>query len=222
MSLNRPYERISELPEIIPVFPLEGILLLPGAELPLNIFEPRYLEMVDVALGTHRLIGMIQPTPDPETKGGATNLESVGCLGRITQISESGDGRYSLTLTGISRFRTIQEINVESPFRQMRVSFAEFASDLAEVDIDAIAVRSELTRMLKMFEQTRGLKIDWRSISDTRDDVVINALAMTMQFAQSEKQALLEADSIKSRADILTAIAEQEMAAQAGATTRLQ
>src|SRR5689334_6925314 len=122
------YRRTSDLPQLIPVFPLDGALLLPGGELPLQIFEPRYLNMIDDAMAGDRLIGMIQ------TKGGKRSnpiLAAVGCVGRITSYNETSDGRYLITLTGVCRFEPGEELNLRTPYRQVRAKYARFEADLA-------------------------------------------------------------------------------------------
>src|SRR5438876_4842708 len=153
MPINAEYRGPGELPEIIPVFPLPGALLLPRGQMPLNIFEPRYLAMIDDALRGHRLIGMIQPdaaNPGPENK---PNLYKVGCVGRITQFAETGDGRYLLQLTGVARFRIVGELTVATAYRQCRVDFTPFVDDFTarkgEEQVDRKAVLAALTAFLK-------------------------------------------------------------------------
>ena len=207
------YRKASDLPQVIPVFPLDGALLLPGGQLPLNIFEPRYLEMVDDAMASrHRLIGMIMPDaahPGPEDK---PNLYRVGCVGRITQLAETGDGRYLLQLTGISRFRIVEELDAKTPYRQCRVSYSDFASDFiarkGEDDVDRKSVLQALTDFLK----ANNLKTDWEGIESAPNEALVNALAMMSPYGSAEKQAMLEAPDLKTRAEILVAITEIEIA----------
>src|SRR5687768_6582849 len=131
MAGNRRYDSADDLPEIVPVFPLSGALLLPSGQMPLNIFEPRYLAMIDAALAGERLIGMIQPALDAREGSQHPRLCEIGCLGRITQFSETGDGRYLITLSGVTRFRVVEEVTGDAPYRQCRISIAEF-QDLVE------------------------------------------------------------------------------------------
>jgi Lon protease-like protein len=224
MPMNAVYQGPADLPDVIPVFPLAGALLLPRGQLPLNIFEPRYLAMVDDALRSgHRLIGMIQPDaahPGPEAK---PNLYKVGCVGRLTQIAESGDGRYLIQLTGIARFRVTQEMSVMTPYRQCRVDYAPFVGDFTarkgEDAVDRKALLSALTDFLK----ANNLKADWEGIEKAPNEALVNALAMMSPFGAAEKQALLEAPDLKTRADVLVAVTEMELAkSTSGGETPLQ
>ncbi|NWG26733.1 MAG: LON peptidase substrate-binding domain-containing protein [Pseudorhodoplanes sp.] len=213
MPMNAVYDGPSSLPDIIPVFPLAGALLLPRGQMPLNIFEPRYIAMVDDALMSgHRLIGMIQPDaahPGPESR---PNLYRVGCVGRITQIAETGDGRYLVQLTGISRFSIVEELNVTTLYRQCRVSYEQFADDfiarMGEDKVDRKAVLKALSDFLK----ANNLKTDWQGIEDAPNEALVNALAMMSPYGSAEKQALLEAPDLKTRAEILVALTEIELA----------
>src|SRR5882757_5880978 len=213
MPMNVSYDGPGDLVEVIPVFPLPGALLLPRGQMPLNIFEPRYLAMIDDALRSgHRLIGMIQPDtthPGPEDK---PNLFKVGCVGRITQIAETGDGRYLLQLTGIARFRVEEELSTDSPYRQCRVSYAPFIDDFTprkgEDGVDRKAVLEALTSFLK----ANNLKTDWQGVESAPNEALVNALAMMSPYGAPEKQALLEAPDLKSRAGILVAATEMELA----------
>jgi uncharacterized protein len=213
MPMNATYKGPADLAEVIPVFPLPGALLLPRGQMPLNIFEPRYLALVDDALAAgQRLIGMIQPDgshPGPLDK---PTLYKIGCVGRITQIAETGDGRYLLQLTGISRFRVVQELAVTTPYRQCRVSYAPYADDFiarkgeGEVDRDAVL------RALSDFLKANNLKTDWEGIESAPNEALVNALAMMSPYGAPEKQALLEAPDLKTRAEILVALTEIELA----------
>ncbi len=222
MSVNKPYSDISELPGTIAVFPLEGALLLPKSSLPLNIFEPRYLKMADAALKAHRLIGMIQPSVRQPDGSGQPQLEAIGCAGRITQMSETGDGRYHIVLTGIARFRIVEELAEDTPYRQCRVAWQEFAGDLSPMDDASVQDRSDLLRMLSRFEEAKGMKVDWKAINEADYELIINALSMILPFGQREKQALLEAKDVKTRGEMLVAIGEMELAQQSGSPARLQ
>jgi uncharacterized protein len=224
MPMNAVYQKPGDLPDVIPVFPLPGALLLPRGQMPLNIFEPRYLAMVDDALRGHRLIGMIQPDgahPGPEQK---PTLFKVGCVGRITQIAETGDGRYLMQLTGIARFRVSEELDVATPYRQCRVSYAPFVDDFTarkgEDDVD----RTSLLKALSEFLEANNLKADWEGIENAPNEALVNALAMMSPYGSAEKQALLEAPDLKSRAEILVAVTEIELAKKAvgGDETPLQ
>ena len=222
MSINKPYRSAEELPDIIPVFPLSGALLLPRGQLPLNVFEPRYMSMIDDALKSHRLIGMIQPLTSENAAARHPGLERVGCLGRITQIGETGDNRYALSLTGVSRFRVAEELTVMTPYRQVRADYADFGSDFVpragEKEVDRDAVLDALRR----FAESGGLKIDWDGVNQAPNEALVNALAMMSPFGAREKQALLEAPDIKSRAEVLIAATEMELARGANAPSSLQ
>jgi Lon protease-like protein len=213
MPMNAVYRGPAELPPVIPVFPLAGALLLPRGQMPLNIFEPRYLAMVDDALADrHRLIGMIQPDtahPGPEDK---PNLYKIGCAGRITQLAESGDGRYLLELTGVSRFRIEEEEKVHTPYRQCRVSFHPFADDFVARKGEEAVNREELLKTLSDFLKANKLKADWDGIERAPNEALVNALAMMSPYGAAEKQALLEAPDLKTRAEILVAVTEMELA----------
>jgi uncharacterized protein len=213
MSSNVTYTGPDVMPETIPVFPLSGALLLPRGQMPLNIFEPRYIEMIDHALRTERLIGMIQPNPD---KGDIGPLFAVGCAGRITQFAESGDGRYLLTLTGIARFRLLREAAGDTPFMQYTVDWSPFADDYtARFGEDAVDRKSVL-KALKDFSEANSVPVDWDSVKDAPNEALVNALSMMCPYGVREKQALLEAADLKSRGDMLVAITEMELAKAAG------
>jgi hypothetical protein len=211
--MNAIYHGPVDLPEVIPVFPLPGALLLPRGQMPLNIFEPRYMEMIDDALASrHRLIGMIQPdsgNPGPEDK---PNLFKVGCVGRITQIAESGDGRYLLQLTGVARFRVEEELTVATAYRQCRVTYAPFADDFIARKGEEEVDRKNLLRTLADFLTANDLKADWEGIENAPNEALVNALAMMSPYGAAEKQALLEAPDLKTRAEILIAVTEIELA----------
>ena len=224
MPMNVAYHNPGDLAAVIPVFPLPGALLLPRGQMPLNIFEPRYVAMIDDSLrGGHRLIGMIQPDaahPGPESK---PNLYKIGCVGRITQIAETGDGRYLLQLTGVARFRVEEELSVSTPYRQCRVSYAPFIDDFTarkgEDDVD----RAGLLRALSDFLKANDLKADWEGIENAPNEALVNALAMMSPYGTAEKQALLEAPDLKTRAEILIAATEIELAKKtSGGETPLQ
>jgi Lon protease-like protein len=212
MSVNRPYKDASGLPEIVPVFPLTRALLLPRGELPLNIFEPRYLAMVDDAIASQRVIGMIQPLSGEDERETAPALHRIGCAGRITRFLETGDGRYLISLTGVARFDIVEELPSTLPYRKCRVSYERFLRDLepgaGEDDVD----RSGMIRMLREFADGSKLEVDWTSIDAAPNEALVNALAMMSPFGTNEKQALLEAIDLKSRAEMLVALAELDLA----------
>ena len=199
------------LPEILPIFPLTGVLLLPRGRLPLNIFEPRYLAMTRDALGGERLIGMIQPS-DPHEGGMHPALYPTGCAGRITAFTETDDGRYLLTLTGVSRFRVQAELPLLSGYRRIVPEWQEFAGDLdqGEGGFD----RQRLVRGLRAFFGQRQIEADWGMIEKAPGEHLVSSIAMLCPFAPNEKQALLEAPDLDARAELLTALVE--MAAVAG------
>jgi len=192
-------------PERIPLFPL-NVVLLPGADLPLHIFEPRYLEMFDDAMKADRLIGVIQPALDQDNSDMAGTLEKVGCLGRITQIAETGDGRYMVVLTGIARFSVVREIPSQGAYRRCEVDFSQFGRDLAEDDA-ALADRGAIEAALREFASARNLGIDWDEIGKAPTGALVNALAMTCPFEPADKQALLEAIDVEARARAFVAFA---------------
>ena len=203
----------ADLPAIIPVFPLSGALLLPRGQLPLNIFEPRYLMMVDDAFASgRRLIGMIQPDPAHPGPEERPNLYKIGCVGRITQLTESGDGRYMIQLTGIARFRIDAEVKVATPYRQCRVSYAPFADDFVGHEGEDAVDRESLLKALSDFLKANDLKADWDGIENAPNEALVNALAMMSPYGAAEKQALLEAPDLKRRAEILVAVTEIELA----------
>ena len=213
MPMNAVYRGSADLPEIIPVFPLPGALLLPRGQMPLNIFEPRYLEMIDDALRDgHRLIGMIQPDPAHPGSEHKPALFKVGCVGRITQLAETGDGRYLLQLTGVARFHLEEELNVATAYRQCRVSFVPFADDFVARKGEDAVDRKALLEALSAFLKANKLKTDWQGVESAPNEALVNALAMMSPYGAAEKQALLEAPDLKSRADMLVAITEIELA----------
>ncbi|MCP8938728.1 LON peptidase substrate-binding domain-containing protein [Alsobacter sp. SYSU M60028] len=224
MSMNTPYRGPSDCPAVLPLFPLPGALLLPRGEMPLNIFEPRYVAMIDEALRGARVFGMIQPELGHDPQEGlvvAPPLQAIGCAGRITQFAETGDGRYLVTLTGIARFRVVHELETATPFRQARVDFSPYARDFepraGEQEVD----RDGVIRTLKLFVEANELKVDWKGIRDASNEALVNALAMMSPFEPREKQALLEAPDLKTRAEILIAITEMELA-RGGSDSPLQ
>jgi len=214
VPMNATYKGPEDLPGVIAVFPLSGALLLPRGQMPLNIFEPRYLAMIDDALRSgERLIGMIQPDathPGPDKN--APHLFHVGCVGRITQLAESGDGRYLIQLTGIARFRVENELTVTTPYRQCQVTFRPFADDFVARKGEDEVDRKALLRALSAFLKANNLKADWEGIENAPNEALVNALAMMSPYDAAEKQAMLEAPDLKTRAEILIAVTEIELA----------
>ncbi|MEW9806436.1 LON peptidase substrate-binding domain-containing protein [Mesorhizobium marinum] len=208
---NFNYRRVADLPSAIPVFPLPAALLLPGARMPLNIFEPRYLQMVDQAMAGDRIIGMIQPSFDGAERGdGEPELVNVGCMGRVTSLTETGDGRYMIALQGVCRFRVVDELAVKTPFRQCRV--APFGADLEEDRSGADVDRPALLRTFRAYLEANELDADWNSVSRAENAMLVNALSMMAPYGPAEKQALLEAPDLKARADTLIALTEMALA----------
>jgi Lon protease-like protein len=214
MPINIEYRGPADLPEIIPVFPLPGALLLPRGQMPLNIFEPRYLAMVDDSFRDgHRLIGMIQPDIAHSPKNSdKPALFRVGCVGRITQLAESGDGRYILELTGIARFKVVEELEVLTAYRQCKVDFFAFTDDFtARLGEDEVN-REALLVALADFLKANNLKVDWEGVESAPNEALVNALAMMSPYGPAEKQAMLEAPDLKTRAEILIAVTEMDLA----------
>ncbi|QIZ80934.1 LON peptidase substrate-binding domain-containing protein [Thalassovita gelatinovora] len=196
-----------DLPDTIPVFPLPGALLLPRARLPLHIFEPRYLAMLDDALKTpERLIGMVQTCQAPGCD--SNRLHQIGCAGRVTQFSETEDGRYMITLTGISRFRIRSEVDGFAPYRRCEVSWAGFEKDQGAEEHDPGLNRDGFMDLLTRFFKLRGLDTDWESMADADDELMINSLSMMLDFAPEDKQALLEAPCLCTRRETLVTLIE--------------
>jgi uncharacterized protein len=224
MPMNAVYKGPADLPGVIAIFPLPGALLLPRGQMPLNIFEPRYLAMIDDAMRSGlRLIGMIQPDPaHPGPDQAKPQLFHVGCAGRITQLAESGDGRYLIQLTGIARFRVEEELAIDTAYRQCRATFTPFLDDFTarkgEEDVD----RKALLRTLADFLKANNLKADWDGIENAPNEALVNALAMMSPYGPPEKQALLEAPDLKTRAEILIAVTEIELAKGETGETTLQ
>ncbi|HEY5347348.1 MAG TPA: LON peptidase substrate-binding domain-containing protein [Rhizomicrobium sp.] len=204
--MNGHYHHLGDLPATLPVFPLTGILLLPRGALPLNIFEPRYLALVDAALAGNRLIGIIQPT-EHEDKILKPALSTTGCAGRIVSYRETEDNRYLITVAGICRFHVAAELRGATPFRQVEADFAPYAGDLVGADETGFP-REQLLDALKDYLSRREMKADWRSVMTAPAETLVNALAMMCPFEPAEKQALLEAPSWIERVSTLVALLE--------------
>lgn len=219
MTLADRYRRPSDLPPRIPVFPLRGAILLPGSSLPLNIFEPRYLAMLDDVMSGSRVLGMIQPAGKDATEsppGKTPPLRPIGCVGRVTSYQEIEDGRLAIALTGISRFEIVGEAATDKPYRIASVSYDRFAADftrgLGEEQVD----RESLFRALRNYLDRNQLKTDWSVIERAGSEFLVNALCVMSPYGSEEKQALLEAPDLKSRAEMLVALSEIELAARGG------
>lgn len=196
----------ADLPDTIAVFPLPGALVLPRARLPLHIFEPRYLQMLEDALKTpQRLIGMIQPNPRPNC---ATQLHTIGCAGRVTQFSETEDGRYMITLAGQSRFRVLRELEGFTPYRRCEVSWEGFERDLGKVESDPGLDREQFLEVLRQLFERRQMSTDWDTLKQAEDELLINSLSMLLDFSPEDKQALLEAPSLATRRETLVTLIE--------------
>ena len=208
------YHALDDLPPMLNVFPLTGVLLLPRGNLPLNVFEPRYLALVDATLAGTRLIGLIQPTQH-EDKILKPALSAIGCAGRITSYRENEDGRYLITLTGICRFRVAEELETSEPYRRIKADFAPFLGDLVVAD-EIDFPRERLLAALKDYLSKRDLKADWKSVISAPPETLVNALAMLCPFEPAEKQALLEAPSWAERVDTLVALLEMAGAGPPG------
>lgn len=202
------------LPATIPVFPLPGVLLLPRGRLPLNIFEPRYLAMTEDALGAGRLIGMIQPRR-PDDQAAVPELYGIGCAGRISQFAETDDGRFLITLTGVCRFAVAEELATTRGYRRVVADWERFAADLAGGDAAGID-RERLMDRLRRYFDALGVAADWSAIKATPDERLVTTLAMICPFKPSEKQALLEADSVAARTDMLLALLDMASAGPEG------
>ncbi len=213
---NIVYMNSRDLPEIVPVFPLTGALLLPGGQMPLNIFEPRYLEMIDDAMRGSKIVGMVQPCLKSECKDkNCPPLSKVGCLGRISALQETGDGRYLISLCGISRYKIVEEISANTNYRQCEIKV--FEEDLVEKCKSSSEVEREaLLEAFRNFLKANDMDADWETINNTDNRTLVTALCMMCPFGPAEKQALLEAPDLKTRAETLIAISEFHLARQTG------
>ncbi len=200
------YRKPEDLPAAIPVFPLTGALLFPRSTLPLNIFEPRYLNMVDDALAGERLIGMIQPALGEGD--GQPALADVGCVGRITSFAETDDGRYLITLTGVARFKVLRELDLRTPYRKVEADWTAFSMDLSQREFGGAIDRDALARALRLYAEARGFQIDWDAAGEAPGEMLVNAVCSACPFDPQEKQLLLEADTIADRCDTLVALLE--------------
>ena len=205
------YRKASDLPQVIPVFPLDGALLLPGGQLPLNVFEPRYLNMLDDAMAGDRIIGMIQTVPGGDAA--RPSLVTIGCAGRVTSFSETPDGRYLVTLTGLCRFQVKDELPVRSPYRQVRALFGPYEEDLDVGEAELPGSEREIFLLaLRHYLDHRGLDIDWASAESAPTAALVNSLSMALPFEPTEKQALLETQTVSDRCKALVALLEFDAA----------
>lgn len=219
---NATYLETADISEMVPVFPLAGALLLPGGQMPLNIFEPRYLAMVDDAMDGDRLIGMVQPAlKQPSSGHGDPVLCEVGCLGRITAFQETGDGRYLISLSGICRYRILEEIKGRNGYRKCRIGV--FAEELEPEDSGEEIDRESLLKTFRNYLDANDMEADWDSVEKADNETLVTALCMMSPYGPAEKQALLEAPDLKSRAETLIAITEIQLAKDSDDTSsRLQ
>lgn len=206
---------VEALPETLPIFPLGGVLVLPRAELPLHIFEPRYRAMTRDALAGGNTIGMIQPV-DPRAEGAQPEVYPVGCAGRITGCRKTDDGRYQFTLVGVCRFRVRDELPLKEGYRRIVADYAPFASDLDAPSADTVD-RARLIGLLRPYCEARGLSANWQAVEKAADEGLVSALAMMCPFTPSEKQALLEAGTLAERVRILGTLMEMALAGGAEA-----
>ncbi len=198
----------ADLPETIPIFPLPGALLLPRTRLPLNIFEPRYLAMLDDTLKTeHRLVGMIQPSEDP-TGEHDDRLHHIGCAGRLISFSETDDGRYLITLGGVSRFRLLGKVDGFTPYIRGAVDWSAFERDLGKAELDHNFDRPAFLDTLARYFDVVNLSSDWDSMKEADEELLVNSLAILCPFEAEEKQALLEAPSLETRRETIVTLME--------------
>lgn len=206
------------LPPVIPIFPLVGVLLLPGCRLPLNIFEPRYVEMTRAALATHRLIGMVQPS-DPRSRDWQPAVYPYGCAGRIVEQKETADGRILIMLAGLARFRIVEELAATTQYRQVQADWSAFPADLASAAPQALGDRPRLLDALRRYLDKAGIPADWNAIEAAPDAALVNCLAMICPFPAAEKQALLEVPDLAERGCLMASLMEMATLPLAGGGT---
>ena len=212
---NATYHSVDQLPGTLTVFPLAGVVLFPHWHLPLNIFEPRYLNMVDDAMSGNRLIGMVQALGGDRQK---PDLAAVGCAGRITSYAETEDGRYLISLSGIARFRIVRELDVQTPYRQVEVDWAPYADDLKPDPAEDLPSREALVTALRNYAAANDMNADWEAVDIAPVDALVQALAAGSPFSVMEKQALLEAGTLKDRAEMLLTLLKMDSAGPEGGT----
>jgi uncharacterized protein len=214
-------DSLDALPQRIPIFPLAGALLLPRTQLPLNIFEPRYLTMINDAIAGHRMIGMTQPIDDTIDKAPA--VYGIGCAGKITSFAEIDDGRMLVTLTGVARFSVVRELAVATPYRQIEADYSAFGDDLKLGHGEETVDRQQVLTTFRAYLDANGLKTDWNEVRAASNELLVNSLSSIAPFAVAEKQALLEAPSLNARAELLVALTEMTLKrADGGSLRRLQ
>jgi len=217
---NALYDSPRDIPGIIPLFPLEEALLLPRTQMPLNIFEDRYLAMIDHAIRHDRIIGIIQPKPTSapsqasasEGEAGPSELQRIGCLGRITAFGETGDGRVLITLSGLCRFQLVSEMESHLPFRMAEIDCEDYAEDLIEGFGEDQVNREGLLDIFRAFLDANDMEADWDNVGKSSNEILVNSLSMMSPYGIAEKQALLEAESLALRAETLIAITEMHLA----------
>ena len=223
MASGNRYRTIADLPDRLPIFPLAGALLLPHTQLPLNIFEPRYLAMFDAAISGNRVIGMIQPVETAAEGAAAPKLYATGCAGRITSFAELADNRMLVTLTGIARFTVKSELEVGSPFRQVEADYSAFAGDLVAGAGEESVDREQLLKTFRAYLDAHQLKTDWSDVLAASSETLVNSLSTLAPYPVAEKQALLEAPDLKSRAELLVALTEMDLSRKtSGSSSQLQ
>ena len=221
MKFFREYRRPGDLPGALPLFPLSGALLLPRRPIQLTVFEPRYLDMLDDALAGERLIGMIQPVGEEAAEGESSELFPIGCAGRIVQYAEIDDERCFLTLIGVARFRIAREVTAKTRYRSIVPDYSDFADDFKEGLGEKAVDRKAVVDTLREFAEVNKVSVDWDDIDKASNETLVNALSMMSPYGTREKQALLEARDLKSRAEILVAISQVQLARNPDATVHL-
>jgi Lon protease-like protein len=217
MTQNQRYQEISDLPKHLPLFPLAGALLLPRVDLPLNVFEPRYLAMVEDAMASHRMIGMIQPL-DGESED-RPRLQTIGCAGRITAYSETEDGRLMITITGVCRFTLEEEDETGKLYREAHVDYGNYADDLVSETGSSSVNRRELVTAFRNYLEANSMTANWREVEAVSTEILVNTLSLLAPYPPRDKQALLEAPDLKSRAEVLVALTELQLS-RSGSSSR--
>ncbi len=218
MSPISRYRNLDDLPGEVPLFPLRGAILLPRTVLPLNVFEPRYLAMLDDVISSNRLLGIIQPkavdgdSAEESPKDPSAEMKPVGCTGRVTGFQELDDGRLAIGLTGIARFRIGEEMDLETPYRVFEVDHSEFGADLKTDSGEELVDRAALLKTLQPYFEAKRLKADWQAFNNAPAELLINSLSTICPFGPEEKQALLEAPDLKARADVLAKLVVMDLA----------
>lgn len=220
----RHYRTTADLPRRVPVFPLRGAILLPRAQLPLHVFEPRYLQMLDDVLAGARILAIVQPggAGEESPAGEMADLREVGCIGRVTAFQERDDGGLLITLTGIARCTLAGEVETTTPYRLFSVGYEAFPDDLTAGAGESEIGREPLIEGLRRYLAARNLEANWAEIKKMSNEALVNSLSIMSPYGAEEKQALLEAPSLKNRAEVLLALAEMELAAGSGGSRSLQ